>query len=407
MEIRLFKPHLKQRECIDRIESSGCKYITIDCGRQFGKSLLAMNLLLKWCLENDNSVGFWVSPIYSQAKKVFDELAKALKNTGLITSLNRTEVWIKFNNGSKIHFKSGEKPDNLRGYTLDFLVMDEAAFMRDEVWNEILRPATLVRGKRILFISTPKGKNYFYTLYNRGTSEDNPDYLSLKYTSYDTPFITKDEIDEAKNSLPDDIFRQEIMAEFIEDGGEVFRSFSQSQLIYKWKEPVESERYWAGIDLGRQNDFTVVTIVNNFNEICMIYRERRNNWSNIVDSIVNILKKYNAKAIVEVNSIGDVIFEQIYTRHRKIEAFHTTNTNKEEIINNLIVQINDQTLLLPTKELFEPLDTELRVFTFEYSTKSRKIRYFAPAGHHDDCVMSLAFALESKRNNVAKKFVVV
>jgi len=407
MEIRLFKPHLKQRECIDRIESSGCKYITIDCGRQFGKSLLAMNLLLKWCLENDNSVGFWVSPIYSQAKKVFDELAKALKNTGLITSLNRTEVWIKFNNGSKIHFKSGEKPDNLRGYTLDFLVMDEAAFMRDEVWNEILRPATLVRGKRILFISTPKGKNYFYTLYNRGTSEDNPDYLSLKYTSYDTPFITKDEIDEAKNSLPDDIFRQEIMAEFIEDGGEVFRSFSQSQLINRWKEPVESERYWAGIDLGRQNDFTVVTIVNNFNEICMIYRERRNNWSNIVDSIVNILKKYNAKAIVEVNSIGDVIFEQIYTRHRKIEAFHTTNTNKEEIINNLIVQINDQTLLLPTKELFEPLDTELRVFTFEYSTKSRKIRYFAPAGHHDDCVMSLAFALESKRNNVAKKFVVV
>ena len=407
MEIRLFKPHLKQRECIDRIESSGCKYITIDCGRQFGKSLLAMNLLLKWCLENDNSVGFWVSPIYSQAKKVFDELAKALKDTGLITSLNRTEVWIKFNNGSKIHFKSGEKPDNLRGYTLDFLVMDEAAFMRDEVWNEILRPATLVRGKRILFISTPKGKNYFYTLYNRGTSEDNPDYLSLKYTSYDTPFITKDEIDEAKNSLPDDIFRQEIMAEFIEDGGEVFRNFSQSQLINRWKEPVESEKYWAGIDLGRQNDFTVVTIVNNFNEICMIYRERRNNWSNIVDSIVNILKKYNAKAIVEVNSIGDVIFEQIYTRHRKIEAFHTTNTNKEEIINNLIVQINDQTLLLPTKELFEPLDTELRVFTFEYSTKSRKIRYFAPAGHHDDCVMSLAFALESKRNNVAKKFVVV
>ena len=406
MEIRLFKPHLKQRECIDRIESSGCKYIIIDCGRQFGKSLLAMNLLLKWCLEEDNSVGFWVSPIYSQAKKVFDELAKALKNTGLITSLNRTEVWIKFNNGSKIHFKSGEKPDNLRGYTLDFLVMDEAAFMRDEVWNEILRPATLVRGKKILFISTPKGKNYFYTLYNRGTSEDNPDYLSLKYTSYDTPFITKDEIDEAKNSLPDDIFRQEIMAEFIEDGGEVFRSFSQSQLIYKWKEPVESERYWAGIDLGRQNDFTVVTIVNNFDEICVIYRERRNNWSNIVDSIVNILKKYNAKAIVEVNSIGDVIFEQIYTRHRKIEAFHTTNTNKEEIINNLIVQINDQTLLLPTKELFEPLDTELRVFTFEYSTKSRKIRYFAPAGHHDDCVMSLAFALESKRNNVAKKFVV-
>ena len=406
MDIKLFKPHAKQRECINQIESSLAKYIIIDCGRQFGKSLLATNLLLKWVLENPNSVGFWVSPIYSQAKKVFDELVKALKPTGLIKSFNRTEVRIVFNNGSMIHFKSAEKPDNLRGYTLDYLVMDEAAFMRDAIWNDILRAATLVRGKRILFISTPKGKNYFYSLYNRGISDDYPEYLSLKYTSYDTPFITPEEIDEAKQTLPDDIFKQELMAEFIEDGGEVFRGYSVSQMIHRWTEPVESERYWAGIDLGRQNDFTVLTIVNNFNQVVFVYRERRTNWATITDNIVAILQKYNAKAIVEVNSIGDVIYEQIYRQYRKVEPFHTTNSNKDEIINNLIVAINDHTLILPTKELFEPLDTELRVFTFEYSTKSRKVRYFAPAGFHDDCVMSLAFALEAKRNNVAKKFIV-
>ena len=406
MDIKLFKPHAKQRECINQIESSLAKYIIIDCGRQFGKSLLATNLLLKWVLENPNSVGFWVSPIYSQAKKVFDELVKALKPTGLIKSFNRTEVRIVFNNGSMIHFKSAEKPDNLRGYTLDYLVMDEAAFMRDAIWNEILRAATLVRGKRILFISTPKGKNYFYSLYNRGISDDYPEYLSLKYTSYDTPFITKGEIDEAKQTLPDDIFKQELMAEFIDDGGEVFRGYSVSQMIHRWTEPVESERYWAGIDLGRQNDFTVLTIVNNFNQVVFVYRERRTNWATITDNIVAILQKYNAKAIVEVNSIGDVIYEQIYRQYRKVEPFHTTNSNKDEIINNLIVAINDHTLILPTKELFEPLDTELRVFTFEYSTKSRKVRYFAPPGFHDDCVMSLAFALEAKRNNVAKKFIV-
>jgi hypothetical protein len=406
MNIKLFKPHAKQRECINRIEETDCKYIVIDCGRQFGKSLLATNLLLKWVLENPNSVGFWVSPIYSQAKKVFDEMVKALKPTGLIKSFNRTEVRIIFNNGSTLHFKSAEKPDNLRGYTLDYLVMDEAAFMRDAIWNEILRAATLVKGKRILFISTPKGKNYFYTLYNRGVSDDYPEYLSLKYTSYDTPFITTEEIDEAKQTLPDDIFKQELMAEFIDDGGEVFRGYSVSQMIHRWTEPVETERYWAGIDLGRQNDFTVLTIVNNFNQVVFVYRERRTNWATITDNIVSILQKYNAKAIVEVNSIGDVIYEQIYRKYRKVEPFHTTNSNKDEIINNLIVAINDHTLILPTKELFEPLDTELRVFTFEYSTKSRKIRYFAPAGHHDDCVMSLAFALEAKRNNVAKKFVV-
>ncbi len=407
MKVRLFKPHLKQRECINQIEESKSKYIIIDCGRQFGKSMLATNLLLKWSLENQNSVSFWVSPIYSQAKKVFDELVKALKPSGLIASTNRSEVWIKFKNGSTIHFKSAEKPDNLRGYTLDFLVMDEAAFMRDSIWDEILRPATLVRGKRILFISTPKGKNYFYTLYMRGISEEYPDYLSLKYTSYDTPFITEDEINEAKNTLPTDIFNQEIMAEFIEDGGEVFRGYSQSQVINKWIEPSPTERYWAGIDLGRQNDFTVVTIINNFNQVCYIYRERRNNWVNIVDNIVQVLQKYNAKAFVEVNSIGDVIYEQIKRKYNRIEPFNTTSSSKDEIINNLIVQINDQILLLPTKDLFEPLDTELRVFTFEYSTKSRKVRYFAPAGFHDDCVMSLAIAVDSKNHLIPKKFVVV
>ena len=406
MKVKLFTPHAKQRECINRIEETDCKYIIIDCGRQFGKSLLATNLLLKWLLENPNTVGFWVSPIYSQAKKVFDEMVKALKPTGLLKSFNRTEVKIVFNNGSSIHFKSAEKPDNLRGYTLDFLVMDEAAFMRDAIWNEILRAATLVKGKRILFISTPKGKNYFYTLYNRGVSYDYPEYLSLKYTSYDTPFITTEEIDEAKQTLPDDIFKQELMAEFIDDGGEVFRGYSNSQIMTRWTEPVATEKYWAGIDLGRQNDFTVLTIVNNFNQVVFVYRERRNNWGTIVDNIVSILQKYQAKTIVEVNSIGDVIYEQIRRQYSKVEPFHTTNSNKEEIVNNLIVAINDHTLILPTKELCEPLDTELRVFTFEYSTKSRKIRYFAPPGFHDDCVMSLAFALESKRNNVAKKFVV-
>ena len=407
MKIKLFKPHTKQRECINRITETNCKYIVIDCGRQFGKSLLAQNLLLKWALETPNSTGFWVSPIYSQAKKVFDELVKALKPTGLLTGTNRSEVWIKLTNGSVIHFKSAEKPDNLRGNTLDFLVMDEAAFMRDEVWNEILRPATLVKGKRILFISTPKGKNYFYTLYNRGMSDEFPDYLSLKYTSYDTPFITEDEINEAKVTLPTDIFNQEIMAEFIEDGGEVFRNYSISQIIQKWIEPNPNERYFAGIDLGRQNDFTVVTIVNNYGQICYIYRERRNNWVNIVEAIVSVLQKYNAKALVEVNSIGDVIYEQIRTKYHKIEPFTTTSNSKDEIINNLIVQINDQILTLPTRELFEPLDTELRVFTFEYSTKSRKVKYFAPPGFHDDCVMSLAMAVECKKTLVGRKYVVV
>ena len=159
MNIKLFTPHKTQRDCINLIDNSDAKILILNIGRQWGKSMLALNLLLKWNLENKNSVSFWVSPIYAQAKKVFDELVNALKPTGLIKSTNRTEVCIKLTNGSVIHFKSAEKPDNLRGSTLDFLICDEAAFMKESIWTEILRPMTLVKGKRVVFISTPKGKN--------------------------------------------------------------------------------------------------------------------------------------------------------------------------------------------------------------------------------------------------------
>ena len=407
MEVKLFKPHTKQRECIDRIEGSSSKYFIINCGRQFGKSMLSENLLLKWSLETPNTTGFWVSPIYSQAKKVYDELNKALDDTGLVLTTNRSELWIKLLNGSTIHFKSGEKPDNLRGYTLDWLIIDEAAFVKDEIWTEVLRPATLVKGKRVIFISTPKGKNYFYNLYQRGMSNDYPDYVSLKYTSYDTPYISKEEIEDAKQTLPTDIFRQEILAEFIEDGGEVFKNYTDIQTEVMWRKPSPDERYWAGLDLGRQNDYTVLTILNNYNQVCYIYRENKTNWVNIIDNVVSILNQYNAKLLIEVNSIGDVIYEQIKRKYSKIEPFNTTNKSKEEIINNLIVNINDQILTLPTKELFEPLDTELKVFTFEWNPRSRKVRYFSPSGFHDDCVMSLALAVESKRQLLPKKYVVV
>ena len=186
----------------------------------------------------------------------------------------------------------------------------------------------------------------------------------------------------------------------------MFRNYSGSQIINNWIEPQPMVKYYAGIDLGRQNDFTVLTILDQYGQVCFVYRERRNNWSNIVDSIVYYLRKYNAKAVVEVNSIGDVIFEQIKKQYNRIEPFQTTSHSKQEIINNLIVSINDHTLILPTKELFEPLDTELKVYTFEYSTKSRNVKYFAPPGFHDDCVMSLAMALDCKSHLVPKKFVV-
>jgi hypothetical protein len=151
-----FTPTKKQKEIIDACLSKNVKYIVGCFGRQSGKSFTAMNLLLKWALEDNGSVGMWVSPVYSQARKVFEDLEKAMDGSPIIVSKNKSNYDMNLINGSKILFRSAERGDTLRGYTLDYLICDEAAFIDDNIWNEILKPTILVKGKKALFISTPK-----------------------------------------------------------------------------------------------------------------------------------------------------------------------------------------------------------------------------------------------------------
>ena len=215
IEVQGFTPHEKQKEVVDLCLDDTLKYIVCTTGRQFGKTFLAMNILLKWALKDNGSISMFVAPVYSQSKKVFSELVLAIEDSGLTLSINKSELFITFINGSIIYFRSGEREDSLRGYTLDYLIMDEAAYQKEAVWKTVLRPTVLVKGKKVLFISTPKGKNWFNEIANMGYSEDYPQYKTFHATSFDTPYITKDELQEAKLSLPDNIYKQEILAEFL------------------------------------------------------------------------------------------------------------------------------------------------------------------------------------------------
>jgi phage terminase large subunit len=202
IEVEGFSPTKKQKEIITAGLDPSVKYIIGCFGRQAGKSFTAQNLLLKWLLEDNGSIGMWVSPVYSQSKKVFTELTNTIGGTGLTSSINKSELTIRFINGSVLYFRSGEREDTLRGYTLNYLVVDEAAYIKDEVWKTVLRPTVLVNGKKVLFISTPKGKNWFYELSMRGLSEEYPQYRTFHATSFDTPFlITSTDKRSLQNSL--------------------------------------------------------------------------------------------------------------------------------------------------------------------------------------------------------------
>jgi phage FluMu gp28-like protein len=395
LTVQGFTPTKKQKDIIDACLAKDIKYIIGCFGRQAGKSFTAMNLLLKWSLEDNGSVSMWVSPVYSQAKKVFTELTQTIAGTGLTKSINKSELTITFINGSVMYFRSGEREDTLRGYTLTYLVIDEAAYIKDEVWNTVLRPTVLVQGKKVLFISTPKGRNWFYNLAMRGYSNDYPQYRTFHATSFDTPYITEEELVEAKMSLPETIYKQEILAEFIDDGGEVFSNLKLNCTLTSYPQMMVDKKYYAGLDFGRQNDYTVLTILNSDGEMVDFYRERQKSWDIIISEVVNKLKKWRPVCFAEVNSIGDVLFENIRKQYPSIQPFVTNNESKQNLIEDLIMCLNEEKLKLPSSELNADLYKELSVFTYEYSPKTRKVKYGSPNGFHDDTVISLALAYHS------------
>jgi hypothetical protein len=397
MEITAFTPHPKQRELLNSVISGSEKYHIASIGRQFGKSMMAENLALYWAINDAPCKILWVSPVYSQANKVQKEVIQAIGGTALLRSNNYSTNEITLSTGSVIYFRSAERYDNIRGMTLDYAIVDEAGYIKDDAWREAIKPTLLVRGKKVLFISTPKGKNWFYDLYQYGTSSEYPNYKSYKGSSYDTPFIDEAEINEAKKTVPEKVFRQEYLAEFLDGGGEVFQNVDQIAMLDKYPSPVG--KCFAGLDIGKQEDFTVLTIMDQKGVVVDIYRDNQNQWHTMIKEVVSRLRKFNASCMVEVNGVGDPIYEQIKMQWQNTHPFITTHQSKTEIIEGLIIDTNEVSISIPTEKLFPYLYQEMGYFTYEYSPKTRNIRYGHPVGLHDDTVMSLAITNYNRKTN--------
>tara|TARA_B110000285_G_scaffold109230_1_gene123963 strand:+ start:1119 stop:2354 length:1236 start_codon:yes stop_codon:yes gene_type:complete len=398
-----FTPYEAQREWIEKIENPEVKYASLIVARQTGKSLILTNLALKWSLENNGVTTMVVSPTYNQSRKIYEDIERVISGTKLLVSSNKSNYEMKLLNGSQIIFRSAEKPDNLRGYTNHYLLIDECAFIRESVWDEILKPTVLVHGRKVVFATTPKNKGtWIHKLYLYGLDEERPEYVSINGSSYLNPYIDKEELDEARRTMPENIFRAEVLGEFIDSGGEVFQDIEKNSVLDLWIPANSGKTFMAGLDVGRMLDYTVLTIMEDTGDIAYIYRANNKPWDTILNEVSVLLKKYDATTFMEVNGIGDPLFEQLKKKYRNIVPFVTTNASKQIIIEDLIYDLNTEQIKLPTEELFKPLHTELSNFTYKYSPSTRKIQYKAIDGMHDDCVLSLAICNHSRKENRRK-----
>lgn len=216
------------------------------CGRRAGKTYLALTTILKAAVDKPGEYWF-ISPTYRQSKEIAWKLLFKLLPQGAAKSINETELACHLINGSTIKLKGADNEDSLRGVGLNGVVLDEYAFMKANVWEEIVRPMLFDTGGWAMFISTPKGYNHFWELWEQATRDQ---WARFHFTTYDNPHIKPEEVEESRHTMSELRFGQEILAEFTKFEGAIWSNFTRDYHIIPRREPKSEATIYGSIDFG-------------------------------------------------------------------------------------------------------------------------------------------------------------
>jgi hypothetical protein len=387
MNIKLFTPYEKQRQFLDRFADTDDLFGVVVAPRGSGKTLLGINSMLYWLLSKPNQKGGWISPVYSQAKNVFDTITQAAKE--VIEASNRMETTITFVNGSSIKFLSGDSPDSIRGFRFSYLVIDEVAFIKERTIDQVILPTLNPNGKKCLMISTPKGKNHFYNWYLKEES------VAMKFPLSECPYVKDELIAAAKTSLPPDLFKQEFEAEFVDSSNDVFVGIDKVATVGVFSGE-RMEEAFIGIDTGLSDDMSVLTVISPIGRVLWIEALNNENISTIANRFINIMNNFKiVGGYIETNGIGRGMYDLVGPKFRKVKEFNTTQDNKTEMVRKLISDIETMTIELPTMDLCPELHSEFGSYTYKMS-QNGKLSFGHSNGAHDDYIDSLMMANYSR-----------
>jgi len=242
-----------QYEVFDNSE----RFRVVVAGRRFGKTYLSISELIDVAVPNEGSHCWYVAPTYKAAKEIAWDMLIARIPPEWVRKSNETALTLTLINGSTISLKGAEKPDNLRGRSLDFVVLDEFADMRPEAWYEVIRPSLSDRQGSALFIGTPKGRNHFYDLWTKGT-DGNTDWQAFQYSTIDGGQVAAEEIEAAKRDLDERTFNQEYNAQFVNYSGIIYYNFSREESVSRSKD--DGSMLHVGMDFNLDPMSAVIAI---------------------------------------------------------------------------------------------------------------------------------------------------
>ena len=229
----------------EQVFADPTRFKVIAAGRRCGKSrLAATTLLLEGLKCPAGSAVLYVAPTNGQARQIIWNVLMDLGRDVIANShINNQDITLI--NGATIYVRGADRPDTLRGVSLTYAVLDEVADIKPEAWEQVIRASLSDKKGRGMFIGTPKGRNWFYDLFQLGEDNTDPDWKSWHFTTKDNPLIDPAEIESAKKTLSSFAFKQEYMASFSNAGSDIFKE----EWIKRGKEP-EYGSYFVAVDLA-------------------------------------------------------------------------------------------------------------------------------------------------------------
>lgn len=389
IRLQLPKLHKSQHEIIH-----GWRRFNIAvCGRRFGKDVLDRDRAVTAALAGW-PVGWW-EPTYRSLLDNWKILRSLLAPVS--TQISQQEHIIDLVTGGKLEMWSADNPDAGRGRRYKRVVINEAATVKDleYTWSAVIRPTLMDFAGDAILSGTPKGLNFYYSLYQ--AAESNPDWSRWHYPTSANPFIRPSEIQAAQADLPERVFKQEILAEFLSDGA-YFQGVDGAAIIEQPDQPEQHAGHYLvmGVDWALSQDYTVLTVAcrdchrvvdwDRFNRIDFTYQREK---------LVGLADKWGASVLAERNSIGEPNLEMLRERVKLLTGpdnrpgFNTTATTKPGLIQGLAMALEKGEFQCP-----QDYADELRVYQVETLTGGHP-KFGAPPGQHDDRVISLALAWQA------------
>ncbi|MFX0135921.1 MAG: hypothetical protein ACFFDN_19925 [Candidatus Hodarchaeota archaeon] len=305
------------------------------------------------------------------------------------------------NTTTKCDFRSADNPENIEGFAYRLILLNEGGIILKDrsLWFNSIYPMVMDYDPVVIIGGTPKGQNLFFELRSKGMDTTaNPDWYTFcphsdtrerpHFWSYDNPMLDKQVIDDLADDMPEIVRKQEIFAEFLENEALVFRNIHACMGAHP-QEPRDKEMYYAGLDLAKHVDFTVLIILNAHGQMVYMKRFNKLDWPYQKTFIIDTIRKYNdAKLLLDSTGVGDPIYDDLIAARLRVEGYKFTSESKKKLIENLMLAFDKEEILIFDDPI---LVNELMAFTYEIN-ESGRVKYSAPEGMHDDTVISLALA---------------